>query len=385
MSENKQAYISHVHLKGYKSIRDMEIDLLPGLNIIIGPNGSGKTNFIDGLLEQALAPKFNQKTFSMIELRDTKDDIYTWLFQITKTNNVERQGFFDELEAKGKGEIRKNNKLIAEFNDVYQSYRALQENLKADFFKIFNPTIIVFGNIGNTELLNVYTGIKIDFQNKNISGKLWIRPFEKDIVTDFNFNINTFENFKESTLIKEFEFKKEIIENLVKFTPIKAVKLKDQFVFNKNPKNKQIFVDFLLLEFQVNDAWFTWNELSDGTKRIFTIITKIVQWNGLILLEEPELGIHPDQLYLLMDFLKEQSKEKQIIITTHSPEVINILNKDELDRIIVTRYDAEKGTQMHNLSPKQIRKGQIYMKEVGYLSNFWVHSNLEEYEEQDAE
>ena len=49
MSENKQAYISHVHLKGYKSIRDMEIDLLPGLNIIIGPNGSGKTNFLEFL------------------------------------------------------------------------------------------------------------------------------------------------------------------------------------------------------------------------------------------------------------------------------------------------------------------------------------------------
>ena len=46
-----QAYISHVHLKGYKSIRDMEIDFKPGLNIIIGPNGSGKTNFLDCLTE----------------------------------------------------------------------------------------------------------------------------------------------------------------------------------------------------------------------------------------------------------------------------------------------------------------------------------------------
>ena len=41
-----QAHISRVHLKGYKSIRDMEIDFMPGLNIIIGPNGSGKTNFL---------------------------------------------------------------------------------------------------------------------------------------------------------------------------------------------------------------------------------------------------------------------------------------------------------------------------------------------------
>ena len=45
MNDNKKAYISKVHLKGYKRIRDLEIDFKPGLNVIIGPNGSGKTNF----------------------------------------------------------------------------------------------------------------------------------------------------------------------------------------------------------------------------------------------------------------------------------------------------------------------------------------------------
>ena len=49
MTETQQAYISKVHLKGYKSIRDLEIDFKPGLNIIIGPNGSGKTNFLEFL------------------------------------------------------------------------------------------------------------------------------------------------------------------------------------------------------------------------------------------------------------------------------------------------------------------------------------------------
>src|ERR1700744_1109585 len=42
-------YLQHVSLKNYKSIKDVEIDFRPGLNIIIGKNASGKTNFVNGI------------------------------------------------------------------------------------------------------------------------------------------------------------------------------------------------------------------------------------------------------------------------------------------------------------------------------------------------
>jgi len=45
--EKKDTFLQHVSLKNYKSIKDVEIDFKPGLNIIIGKNSSGKTNFID--------------------------------------------------------------------------------------------------------------------------------------------------------------------------------------------------------------------------------------------------------------------------------------------------------------------------------------------------
>jgi predicted ATPase len=134
-----------------------------------------------------------------------------------------------------------------------------------------------------------------------------------------------------------------------------------------------------MLEFYVNNSWHTWSELSDGTKRIFHIISEINHNNGVIFLEEPENGVHPDQLRLLLDFIVEQSKHKQIILTTHAPEVLNVLYEDELDRIIVTRFDDEKGTQMHHLSEKQKKKGKAYMKNVGFLSMFWSNSSLEKY------
>ena len=119
-----QAYISKVHLKGYKSIKDLEIDFKPGLNIIIGPNGSGKTNFLEGLLNQALLPKFREKSFVAIDLVDSQKNIYSWSFQVDKVNYDVN---FFESPTTGKGTINDNKGLVEHFDDVYSSYYALKK------------------------------------------------------------------------------------------------------------------------------------------------------------------------------------------------------------------------------------------------------------------
>ena len=140
-------------------------------------------------------------------------------------------------------------------------------------------------------------------------------------------------------------------------------------------KNK-ILVDNLLIDFKVNDAWIPWSYLSDGTKRLFYLITQCLSLKeGLLLIEEPELGIHPHQLYSLMDFIKEQSRDKQIIISTHAPIVLEVLPPDELNRITVAKLSKE-GTQFYKLDDEQIETAQKYMKEVGHLSYYWSHSDL---------
>ncbi|MBS1503358.1 MAG: AAA family ATPase, partial [Bacteroidetes bacterium] len=97
-----------------------------------------------------------------------------------------------------------------------------------------------------------------------------------------------------------------------------------------------------------------------------------------ILIEEPELGIHPHQFNLLMDFLKTQSAHKQIIISTHSPKSLDHLEKDDLNNILIAYYDRKSGTQIRHLSPKEIKKAKAYIKEIGFISDYWLHSDLEE-------
>ncbi len=120
-----------------------------------------------------------------------------------------------------------------------------------------------------------------------------------------------------------------------------------------------------------------WSYLSDGTKRLFYIITETLSIeSGALIIEEPELGIHPRQLYSLMNFFKDQSVEKQIYISTHSPVVLDVLSPKELNCIIITKF-GKKGSEFRKLSKKEKDKAIEYMNSVGELSYYWLHSDLE--------
>ncbi len=137
--------------------------------------------------------------------------------------------------------------------------------------------------------------------------------------------------------------------------------------------------------------------LSDGTKRLVYTVAELLapQSVGLnkttneigvydrrkiIFLEEPELGIHPKQLTKLLNLIREISKENQVIMTTHSPQVLDMLSEKELDRITICELDPKKGTQFHKLTQKKQKQAREYMKEVGFLSDYWRYSFLEETE-----
>ena len=108
---------------------------------------------------------------------------------------------------------------------------------------------------------------------------------------------------------------------------------------------------------------------------VFSTIT----YRKIILLEEPELGLYPSQLEKLLQFIREFSTQHQFIITTHSPQVLNILDEDELDRIIITKNEKKKGTTLRNLSKRELKKAKSFMEKDGLsLSDYWIHSDLEE-------
>lgn len=72
-------------------------------------------------------------------------------------------------------------------------------------------------------------------------------------------------------------------------------------------------------------TWFDLSQESDGTVRLLGLLVAIYQPGiiSLIGIEEPELTVHPGALAVLSDLLNEATQSSQVIVTTHSPDLID--------------------------------------------------------------
>ena len=86
--------------------------------------------------------------------------------------------------------------------------------------------------------------------------------------------------------------------------------------------------------------WFESEQESDGTLRVAGIITALLQSPPLTLIgiEEPELTVHVDAIPLLCDYLKQAAERGQVLVTTHSVELLEQLDVEDIR--VVERRDG---------------------------------------------
>ena len=378
MSENNAPYIKNVKLKGYKSIKDLEIDLLPGLNIIIGPNGSGKSNFLEflykALFEQGVVGMTSPYHFQISLQSAAKNIVWEQEFEGRyteyedlgfKTPIVKTKILQDDVIEKEATGYSGQDFILKKIDSNYK-FRFLVFPIKINFQYPFAQKDTLIEGLSMLDKPSYY---------KFIDGEIVDNPptpgiFENNIEKEF-YNISDFTTIDKTVLLdKKLEINKDLIANLKDYSPIQNLRIDPNISIYKNQLNN------IFLQFFVSDEWFSWNDLSDGTKRIFSIIKTILNFDRLILLEEPEIGVHPTQLFSLMNFLISQAKHKQIIVSTHSPQVLNTLASYQLQSIIVAEM-TDKGTKMRHLTEKQIKKAKNYMATELSLGDYWLHSDLE--------
>lgn len=94
--------------------------------------------------------------------------------------------------------------------------------------------------------------------------------------------------------------------------------------------------------------------LSDGTLRYLCLLTLLCHPTPppLICIEEPELGLHPDLLPTVADLLIDASQRTQLIVTTHSDVIVSALTEIPESVVVCERDDA--GSHLHRLDPEKL-------------------------------
>ena len=115
-----------------------------------------------------------------------------------------------------------------------------------------------------------------------------------------------------------------------------------------------------------SDKYFDASSLSDGTLRFIALATLFLQPESLrpsvILVDEPELGLHPYAITMLASMIKMASEKTQVIISTQSPMLLDHFTPEDVlvaERVSggahFTRLDSEKlGSWLQNYSLGQL-------------------------------
>ncbi len=113
--------------------------------------------------------------------------------------------------------------------------------------------------------------------------------------------------------------------------------------------------------------WFEAAQQSDGTLRVAGLFTALLQQPRLpvIGVEEPELTVHPGALPLVYDYLREASETSQVLVTTHSPHLLDLIDPDH-DAIYVVQVVDGK-TEVARVTEQQLEPVKRSLLKLGDL------------------
>ena len=116
-------------------------------------------------------------------------------------------------------------------------------------------------------------------------------------------------------------------------------------------------------------SWFDLSHESDGTIRLLAMLTALFQdpAPSLIGLEEPELAIHPGAMAVLTDTMTEASLRGQVLVATHSPELIDRLPIESIRAVTAEEGSTKAGKvadhQLESVRENLFTAGELHSME----------------------
>jgi len=324
--------LSRVVIKGYKSIKNCDITL-NSINVLIGSNGAGKSNFISvfDLLQNALSDE--------LEYYSQKKGVSTFFYNGLKTTESIYMGFsFDDSAYAFEFEMSENGSLAKKFEFELFDDEGLLYKYESPFVKgcingSFPPVEPEQWRVYHFHDTSTTSRIKMEH---NISNCKTLHNDARNLAA-FLYHLRAYYSAEYQKILKAVQ----------RIAPY----FKD-FELNPNKHNNEHIV-LRWLQKGCDDV-FNASQLSDGTLRFICLATLLLQPAKLqpatIIIDEPELGLHPYAITLFAELVKKVSTRKRIILATQSVELLD--HFDAEDVVVVDR--GSDGSEFKRLSAEQL-------------------------------
>lgn len=318
--------LEKLSIKGFKSIRDQTLEL-DRLNVFIGGNGVGKSNLIGCF--RFLHEVINQRLTKYVGTRGGSNTILHFGQKTT-----DQMGFFLEF---GEGETSNSYRINFEGTEDSGLIVASEVVFYHERTKYPSPfELPISSYVSESKLRNT----------KHICAREVVEDLDSYRVYHFH---DTSETAASKGLcdVEDNRILRPQAENLAAFLYYLQTKHPDHFALVEDTIQQiaPFFGGFQLKPSRLNegkirlewvekghDGYFNATSLSDGTLRFICLATLLLQPElpAIVLLDEPELGLHPAAVALLADLLSAASEKTQVIVGTQSVTLINNLIPEQI-------------------------------------------------------
>jgi predicted ATPase len=324
--------LDRITIKGFKSIREANMELRP-LNVLIGANGAGKSNFIS---------------------------LFKMLNQIVERNLQEfvgRAGGANALLYFGR---KTTGEIIVELKFGANGYKCKLSPTTEDQL-IFSEEICLFWGKNYPQpyvdsLGSGHKESKLEKAARSQAVPLHVLERLRDWKVYHFHDTSDTAKVKHTVDIGDNASLRPDAANLAAFlyllqekhtghyrkiveTVHMAAPFFDDFILRPSALN----TDKIRLEWRErgSDAYFNASALSDGTLRFICLTTLLLQPElpSAVLIDEPELGLHPYAINLLASMLQSVATRTQVIVSTQSVPLVNQFSPEDI--IVVDREDGQ--------------------------------------------
>ena len=368
--------INHIHISGYKSIKKLTLDLTP-INVLIGANGAGKSNLISFF---KLLYNIYEQRLENYTLKKGPENLLYFGRKVTKhiTGGFcfeEKDMYLFRLDSTGIGSLFISNERLPIYEKVSDYSENEPYNLRdweTNHYTNSNSKESRLKN-SNDEIVKKVSDYLASFQvyhfhDTSDTSNLKVPSHINDniILREDGGNLPSFLYFLQKRYFKHFKRIEQTIKSIAPYF--------ERFELQPDRLN----IERINLEWrEINhpDTPFNARHLSDGTLRFIALVTLLMQPNlpKVIIIDEPELGLHPFAINMLSGLIKKASSKSQMIISTQSVDLVSSFDPEDIitvDRIenesVFNRVDGKKlkkwldDFSLGELWLKNIIKGQPY-------------------------